>query len=651
VWASAGYDDSSWQVTDGPLPLDQVPEPAPDRAWFRLRLRADESVGADSLGLFLGAYGACEVYLDGRLVGACGTIGATAAETERCTESFTRSIPIVLSPGSEHLLAVRHVSYDLDTWRQFSTRLGPELRLARHNYDGRTDQWRQQARTARHAVFTAVPVAFAILHLLLFFFYPTQRGNLYYALHTLSLAGLTLGVLVASISEDPAVTLAAVRGLHLGIVSVSVTGVLFLHHLLYGRVSRLFYAFLAVGLVLALGIAHVHSSLINVFSLVAIVEMSRVVVLAVRRRREGAWIIAGGMVVFGVFSSRQLLANLNLIVLFTPDEYLVGVLGIILTMSAYLARQFSRTSLQLEARLSEVQRLSDELRLANEQLTEYSRTLEDRVTARTTELRAKNEELERVLSELRGAQSQIIVQEKMASLGSLVAGITHELNTPVGAILSMHDTVVRAHHKLRESLSEEAAQQVPASLFKVIGRSDEVIGEAAARVSGLLSSLQAFTRLDGAEFDLCDLHEGIDSAVAILQTQLGERIEVVREYGELRATWCAAGRLNQVFMNLLRNAVAAIDGEGRITIGTRMDGDVIELSFADTGRGIPPEQLERIFDVSFARSSGTVKMGFGLTTAYNIVQEHGGSLELHSEVGVGTTAVVRLPWKAGDGDG
>lgn len=634
VWASAGFDDSDWQLTNGPLALEDLPDPVPTMAWFRLSLRVEPALDGDTLGVFVGEYGACELYLDGRRVGGCGVVGATSGETERCNESFTRSIPITLESGVDHVLAVRHVSYNLNEWSQFGARLGPELRLARHNYDGRTDEWRHRARTARHAVFTAVPVAFAILHLLLYFFYPVQRGNLYYALHTLSLAGLTLGVLVSSGTRDPVTALTAVRGLHLGIVCVSVSGVLFLHHLLYGRIPKGFYPFLLVGSALALGIAHVDGALVSVFSLIAIVEMCRVVALAVLRRREGSWIIAGGMVVFAFFSSRQLLANLDLIVLFTPDEYLVGVLGVILTMSAYLARQFGHTQRQLQSHLAEVQRLSDELSQANDRLTEYSHTLEERVARRTRELQ--------------GAQNQIVVQEKMASLGSLVAGIAHELNTPVGVIRSMHDTVERAHGKLREILPETAAEQIPTALFEVMARADRVIGEATGRVSALLDSLQAFTRLDGAEFDLADLHQGIDSALTLLQTQLGERIEVVRDYGDLRPTWCAAGRLNQVFMSLLRTAIERIEAQGQIRICTRMDGDTIELSFTDDGRGIAARDLERVFDISFARSSSTVKMDLGLATAYNIVEEHGGTLTLESEVGAETVATVRLPWKPND---
>ena len=634
VWASAGFDDSAWLVTDVPLPLGDLPEPLPSMAWFRLHLRAEPALSADTLGLFVGEYGACEIYLDGRRVGGCGVVGTTPEKTERCNESFTRSIPVVLGPRDEHVLAVRHVSHHLEDWRQFNARLGPELRLARHNYDGHTNEWRHRARTARHAVFVAVPIAFAILHLLLYLFYPAQRGNLYYALHTLSLAGLTLGFLVTSGTRDFATALAALRWLHVAIVCVSVSGVLFLHYLLYERIPKGFYGFLAVGLILVLGITRIHSDVINIFSLVAIAEMCRVVALAVRRRREGAWIIAGGMVVFALFCTRQLLGSLNLIVLFTYDEYLVGVLAVILTMSAYLARQFGRTHRQLESQLAEVQRLSDELRRANERLTEYSRTLEERVAERTRELQS--------------AQNQIVIQEKMASLGGLVAGIAHELNTPVGAIRSMHDTVERAHRRLQEVLPDEAARQIPLALFEVMERADRVIGEATDRVSDLLASLQAFTRLDGAEFEVADLHEGIDNALSLLRTQLGERIEVVRDYGELRPTWCAAGRLNQVFMCLLRNAIDSIDGEGRIRIRTHMDGDVIELSFADTGRGMAREDLERAFDISFARTSSTVKMDLGLATAYSIVEEHGGTLSLESEVDAGTTATVRLPWKPDD---
>ena len=227
----------------------------------------------------------------------------------------------------------------------------------------------------------------------------------------------------------------------------------------------------------------------------------------------------------------------------------------------------------------------------------------------------------------------------MASLGDLVAGVAHELNTPLGAIRSMHDTLVRSVGKLKT----DAADPGQAAIFKVIADADELITRGIERVSSIVASLRNFARLDEAEFQAVDLHEGIDSTLTLLGSQLQGRIAVEKEYGDIPPVRCAPGQLNQVFMHLLKNAIQAIEGEGRIEINTFVDGDQICIRFSDTGRGMAPKQVARLFDFDFQAGDGRVKMGFGLAADHKILQDHRGELKVASEMGRGTEMTVVLP--------
>jgi signal transduction histidine kinase len=288
---------------------------------------------------------------------------------------------------------------------------------------------------------------------------------------------------------------------------------------------------------------------------------------------------------------------------------------------------------------------------ANQELEEYSRTLEKKVAERTQELSAKNVELEETLGDLRDAQIQLVQSEKMASLGSLVAGVTHELNTPVAAISSMHNTLIRAVDRLKETLSglssrKDAGDQRVRSAFEAISSANDVIATGTARVTSIVRNLREFARLDQAEFQVAHVHDGIDSTLALLKREIGDGVAVERDYGDIPPIYCSPGQLNQVFLTVLKNAAQAIDGAGQIRIKTFQENEKVHILISDTGVGIPPEQIERIFDPDFKVGESRVKMKFGLSTAYRIVQDHGGTVEIDSAVGRGTVVTISLPLRA-----
>ena len=262
-------------------------------------------------------------------------------------------------------------------------------------------------------------------------------------------------------------------------------------------------------------------------------------------------------------------------------------------------------------------------------------------------------ELERINHELRETQSRLVQSEKMAALGNLVAGIAHEINTPVGAIHSMHDTLMRAVDKLKGTIEDQypeccAPGSPLARALKVIEDSNRVIETGSERVTNIVRSLRNFARLDEAERKAADLHEGLDDSLMLIHHDTKNRIEVVREYGAIPPVVCYPGRLNQVFLNILNNAQQAIDGTGTITVRTSRVDDEVQVAISDSGAGIPEEHLSRIFDPGFTTKGVGLGTGLGLSICYQIMTDHGGRIDVRSEVGTGSTFTVVIPLTASD---
>jgi len=244
------------------------------------------------------------------------------------------------------------------------------------------------------------------------------------------------------------------------------------------------------------------------------------------------------------------------------------------------------------------------------------------------------------------AKAQLIQSERMASLDLLVAGLAHEINTPLGAIHSNNDTVGRSIEKIRQileaqnltSADRDRVQQLVAILRDVCQNTSL----ATERLMSVVGSLKNFARIDEAEFQKADLHEGIESTLTIVQHQLKNRIRVERHYGNIPLVECHPNRLNQVFMNLLVNAAQAIPGEGTISITTAKKGDSVRISIADSGVGIPAENISKVFDPGFTTKGVGVGTGLGLSICYKIIEQHQGEIDVKSG-DQGTTFTITLP--------
>jgi histidine kinase len=278
-------------------------------------------------------------------------------------------------------------------------------------------------------------------------------------------------------------------------------------------------------------------------------------------------------------------------------------------------------------------------------------TLEQKVAARTRELAEKNEELVQKNAEILRAQGQLVQSEKMASLGQLVAGVAHEINNPINFIASGLPSLRRDVDKVAEMVPAGARD---ATFDKVRGRLAKLltaIQEGAQRTAEIVKNLRSFSRLDEAAQKAVDLHEGLDSTLVLLGSKVRDGIQVEKQYGALPLVECFPSQLNQVFMNLLVNAIQAMDERGTLTISTERSGpNSVRVAIRDTGKGIPVDVLAKIFDPFFTTKSVGEGTGLGLSISHEIIAKHRGQLSVESEVGVGTTFRIELPIAGGPGE-
>jgi signal transduction histidine kinase len=283
----------------------------------------------------------------------------------------------------------------------------------------------------------------------------------------------------------------------------------------------------------------------------------------------------------------------------------------------------------------EFNEMVQELKISRAELEEYSHTLEDKVKDRTRELEEN--------------QMKLLQSEKMAALGNLVAGVSHEINNPMGAIISTNQgtskilerllTIIKETHSFKELRSDKEFQK----LISLMQENNKVSALAGEKITKIVQTFKKFARLDEAEYQLADVHQGIEDTLVLLHHELKNRIEVKTDFGNIPEIYCYPNQLNQVFMNIVMNAIQSIDKKGEINIKTYSDETHVYVEISDNGRGIPDENLEKIFDPGFTTKSSGVGTGLGLSIVYKIIEAHKGHIKAESTVKEGSKFTIKIP--------
>jgi signal transduction histidine kinase len=253
---------------------------------------------------------------------------------------------------------------------------------------------------------------------------------------------------------------------------------------------------------------------------------------------------------------------------------------------------------------------------------------------KSVELKQKNDDLARLLGELQQAQTSLVQSQKLASLGRLVAAVTHELNTPVGVLMSAMDNF---DYMLTHVYSTDR------NLVEATHGELKVLKDSAKRIQKTVARLKAFARLDASAYERIDVLNAVENTIALIEPQIRNRISVERAYEDVPAIYGFGADLNQTVMNLLLNAVDAIGETGVIRVGVRGTDQTIEVSISDTGRGIAADKLAELFEPGFNVRGSRVKASLGIMTSLNVVRRHGGDLVVDSRIGRGSTFTIRLP--------
>jgi two-component system NtrC family sensor kinase len=233
-----------------------------------------------------------------------------------------------------------------------------------------------------------------------------------------------------------------------------------------------------------------------------------------------------------------------------------------------------------------------------------------------------------------------------ASVMTLLAGLAHEINTPLGAIKSNNEIVDLAFRKIGEwmkGLPEATLKPDMEEVLHIVEVSLRTNRLACERLISIVGSIRNFARLEDTDRRKTDIRECIENTLAILAHVLKGRVEVVKDYGSVGQIDGYHGQLHQVFMNIILNAAQAIEGEGKIRIKTWEAGNAVHITISDTGRGISPDVLPRIFDLGFTTKKADAGAGLGLPISRKVIQNHNGRIDVESEVGKGSTFTIVLP--------
>lgn len=429
------------------------------------------------------------------------------------------------------------------------------------------------------------------------------------------------------------------------------------------RLSYVFYALYCVQILLALlgyyNFSYTLMLMLAMFSAIYVLYMAIVILFKGLRSAKFFLIAWGGFILCVVV---YVLKDLNIIFPYnniTNFALLIGSAFEAVLLSFALADKINILKTEKEqSQMETVQVLRENERIIREQ----NIVLEAKVTERTAELN-------NTLEDLKQTQSQLVESEKMASLGQLTAGIAHEINNPINFVTSNINPLKRDVEMLFQALNEienvglsehsaeekkqiieEYKEDLDFDYLKIeIDQLMKGINEGASRTAEIVKGLRIFSRVDEDDLKKADINEGLNSTMIIANNLLNNNIQVTMEQGELPRVECYAGKLNQVFLNIISNGIHAIHAKfgekpgGELSIKTFADEENVYLSFKDNGIGMSAETQRKIFEPFFTTKDVGEGTGLGMSIAYNTIKKHKGDITVVSSPGEGAEFNLRIP--------
>ena len=361
--------------------------------------------------------------------------------------------------------------------------------------------------------------------------------------------------------------------------------------------------------------------------------------------------VMSGFEVVATLKAAERTRNIPVIMITALDDQKSRLKALECGAEEFLTKPVHHVELVMRVRnLLKIKKYQDRLELESD-------TYREKAAEKSTMLKAASTRLDEL-------QGQLLQSEKLASIGQLAAGVAHEINNPIGFVNSNFNTMHGYIEQFLEALRRYEAIEplLPADALKTlqdfkkeaeldylkedIGQLLKESQDGIARVRKIVQDLKDFSRTDRQQtWEYADVHRCLDSTLTIVNNEIKYKADVVREYGNLPEIECLPSQLNQVFLNLLVNAAQAMDDKtrGQILVRTGRDADNVWVEVADSGSGIAPDDLKRIFEPFYTTKPQGLGTGLGLSVSYGIVSQHGGRIEVSSVVGQGTTMRVVLP--------
>jgi len=647
--ANPDYDDGEWSLRPTRHYIRDL-EAGAEVLWFRLHLDVAPQLAGEPLAFAMPRTGAAEVYVDGRSVFESGRVG----EGHRVVQDgYGRPFFVTFERPGSHVIAVRWSAVEVLEDRLIDYTPAFRMMIGRPSDLFRYASAFERDRLAWTVASAAFPFALGLLHLCLWFFRRRGRGDWIYASFALSVAVVTALPLTFELVWSWSAIQGAWSAFRAGIGLLSLSTILFHLHLA-GRCSArnrgLAVLFTAPIILLAPVLSNTF-----VFGYALLMIAAALVILAGALRRPSARIHAVGIVSYALGATVTMLGALDLVEVgpVLINAHAAGLPVLLTAMAVALSWEVGETHRALERHAVEVDRLSrleveQERKLREQEVARVRLEAENQQQeSQLREARAREgfaRELETAYARLRRTQTELVESKRSAAVVKLVAGLSHELGSPLGALRSSLDVLERCGERLRTDDAISSSWAAERTLTVQAG-ARESASQALVRLEELAQRLRTFVQLDEGEVRDADLHEGLDAVIELGRPRLGDGIRVLRRFGAIPSVRCRPQPLHRVFAELLDNAADAIrakGGEGTIEIATGVDDGDVVIAFEDDGRGMTEEERSGLFDAGF-KQGRRVEMGIGLLTAHRTVTAHGGTIRVRSHPGQGARFEVRLP--------